>query len=383
MTSFDVDTLLAEISPDSPCGKDITYDVSFLELEQLVQGTAETQVGDYIQESEEPDWEKVHSHSLELLERSRDLRLINYLALSALCLEGLSGFCDGLALLRGVVERYWDHVFPQLDPEDANDPLERINIISSLSPPNTVMSDQDPMKFRSRLMDVPLCTPNDARLPNPSLRHILAASGETPAAEAGVSNVPTIQLIDAAFEQTEIEALQATNQVLHDCLAHLNALDSMLIDHVGAVASPDLSKLEHLLKQIQSKIGKYLKRRGYGKDVSMIKQIQTKMGTYLERKRSNPNKSPADTGGQAVSPGNAPHPEFSGQVTSKQEVLKALDMIVNYYEQNEPSSPVPLLIKRAKRLVGKSFVDIIRDLSPDAISQVKMVSGEQEGSSEE
>ncbi len=53
-------------------------------------------------------------------------------------------------------------------------------------------------------------------------------------------------------------------------------------------------------------------------------------------------------------------------------------MIINHYEQNEPSSPVPLLIKRAKRLVGRSFVDIIRDLSPDAMSQVKMVSGEEE-----
>ncbi len=383
MTHIDVDTLLAEISPNSPCGKDITYDVAFLELEQLVHGTAEMQVGDHIQESEEPDWEKVHSLSLELLEHSRDLRLINYLTISALCVDGLPGFCDGLALLRGMVERYWDHIFPQLDPEDDNDPLERINIISSLSPPNTVMSDQDPMKFRSRLMDVPLCTPDDARLPNPSLRHILVASGEIPMAEADVSSVPTMQLIDAAFEQTQIEALQANHQVLHDCLEHVDALDKMLIDHVGAAASPNLSKLEHLLKQIQSKIGKYLEHRGYGKDVSMIKHIQTKMGTYLERKRSNPNKSPADTGGQAVSPGNAPHPEFSGQVTSKQEVLKALDMIVNYYEQNEPSSPVPLLIKRAKRLVGKSFVDIIRDLSPDAITQVKMVSGEQEGSSEE
>ncbi len=383
MTSFDVDTLLAEISSDFPCGKDITYDVAFLELEQLVQGTAETQIGDHIQERKEPDWEEVQRRSLELLEHSRDLRLINYLTISALCLEGLSGFCNGLALLRGVVERYWDHVFPQLDPEDNNDPLERINIISSLSPPNTVMSDQDPMKFRSRLMDVPLCKPDDVRLPNPSLRHILVASGEIPTIGEDVSNLPTMPLIDAAFEHSQIEELQATHQVLHDCLEHLDALDKMLIDYVGALASPDFSKLEHLLKQIQSKTDKYLERRGYGEDSSVLKQIKTKVGTYLERKRSNSNNSQAHTGGQETLPGSTPHPELSGQVTSKQEVLKALDMIVNYYEQNEPSSPVPLLIKRAKRLVGKSFVDIIRDLSPDALSQVRMVSGEEEGSSEE
>jgi len=381
--SFDVDALLTKISPDSPCGMDITYDAAFLELERLAQGTAETQVGDHIQESEEPDWEKVQSRTLELLERSRDLRLILYLTFSALCLEGFPGFCAGLALLQGVVERYWDHLFPQLDPEDDNDPLERMNIIGYLSPQNTVMSDQDPMKFKSRLMGVPLCTPDDPRLPNPSFRHILVASGELPTSETKGGNVPTMQLIDAAFEQTEIGALQATDQVLRDCLEHLNALDHTLIDRVGATAAPDLSGLERLLEQIQSKTGMYLERRGYGPDVSLLKHIKTKMGTYMERKRSGSNESQANTGSRATPEAETSQQELSGRVTSQQEVLKALDMIVNYYEQNEPSSPVPLLIRRAKRLVGRSFVDIIRDLSPDAMSQVRMVSGEREEMAEE
>jgi len=382
VAGFDVDTFLKEISPDTPCGEDIAYDVAFLALEQLVQGTAETQVGDHIQESEEPDWEKVYRQSLKLLERSRDLRLILYLTVSALCVDGLPGFCNGLALLRGVLARHWDCVFPQLDPEDDNDPLERLNIIGSLSPPNTVMSDQDPLKFRSRLMDTPLCIPKDARLPHPALRHILTASGELPSVVNDTENRFSMQLIDAAFEQTEAEDLLATDQILRDCLAHLNAVDLMLNDYVGAAAAPDLSSLEHLLGQMQSKISIYLERRGYGTDVSVLKKIKTKVGTYLERKHSISGTPQANNGNPPPSMGGAHLPEIPGQVTSKQEVLKALDMIVNYYEQNEPSSPVPLLIRRAKRLVGKSFVDIIRDLSPDAISQVRIVSGENEESSE-
>ena len=70
--------------------------------------------------------------------------------------------------------------------------------------------------------------------------------------------------------------------------------------------------------------------------------------------------------------------ELSGQITSNQDVHKALDMIIVYYEQNEPSSPVPLLLRRAKRLVGRTFVDIIRNISPDAMTQVNMISGEKE-----
>ncbi len=69
--------------------------------------------------------------------------------------------------------------------------------------------------------------------------------------------------------------------------------------------------------------------------------------------------------------------KLSGQIRSNQDIHKALDMIIQYYEQHEPSSPVPLLLKRAKRLVGRTFVDIIRDISPDAMTQVQMVSGEE------
>ncbi len=383
MTGIDIDALLTDISSESPCGRDISYDQAFIQLERFAQGTAGLQVGDHIQEGEAPDWRQVRRLSLELFEQSRDLRLTLYLILSSLCLYGIEGFCEGIALLHGLVTHHWEHIYPQLDPDDDNDPTERMNILGSLSPPNTVMSDQDSMQFRSRLLDAPLCTPEDSRLPRPTLRHILIASGEKPAPKEGGAQVPAMPLIDAAFEQTPVDDLQATDRALHDCLDHLNALDTFLINKVGTEAAPDFSGLERVLTQISSKISGHLERRGYGAEVSIIKQIQTKVGSILEKKRPNMKQMETANDNEQPAAGNNFQPALSGQITSKQEVLKALDMVVSYYEQNEPSSPVPLLIKRAKRLVGKSFVDIIRDLSPDAISQVNIVSGDQDDSGEE
>lgn len=362
MTTFDIEALLAEISPDAPCGEDISYDADFMELERLAAGTAETQVGDHIQEGEGPDWKKVFTLSLSLLERSRDLRVILYLTASTLRLTGLPGFCDGLALLQGIVERHWEHFFPQLDPDDDNDPLERMNILSSLSPPATMMSDQDPVKILPGLMEVPLCAPKDARLPQPTLRHILVATGELSIPEGQAGGLPTMQLIEAAFEQAEIDGLQATDRLLKACLTHLSALDEQLTDRVGATVAPNFDRLKHLLQQMQSKTGMFLENRGY------------------RSAESSPSQEESDADGQAAeqaSPASAFSKALSGQITSDQDVLKALDMIVAYYEKNEPSSPVPLVIKRARRLVGRSFVDIIRDLSPDAMSQVQLVSGEE------
>jgi type VI secretion system protein ImpA len=377
MTNVNMDRLLSEISSDAPCGEDISYDVTFLELERLAAGTEETQIGDHIQEGVEPDWKKVLQLSLDLLERSRDLRLVIYLTAAMLRLEGISGFGKGLALLNGMVAQYWDHLFPQLDPEDDNDPLERLNIISALSPPATVMND--PMQFVSRLMELPLCKPDDARLPHMSLRHMLLESGEITPAETGKGDVPSRQLIDAAFEQTEPAALSATDQAIGNCLEHLHILDQVLTEKVGACAAPNFNRLDHVLKLMRSKTAMYLERKGYGSpDQPVVHQGGGEMEDHSDMDASHSNQHPMDPPNRSNSDHGSRKAQLYGSIASRQEVLKALDMIIAYYTQCEPSSPVPLLIKRAKRLVGKSFVDIIRDLSPDAVSQVKMVSGDED-----
>jgi type VI secretion system protein ImpA len=56
-------------------------------------------------------------------------------------------------------------------------------------------------------------------------------------------------------------------------------------------------------------------------------------------------------------------------------VIVTLDKIIDYYRANEPSSPVPLLLQRAKRLVSVGFIDILRDIAPDALAQAEMVTG--------
>jgi type VI secretion system protein ImpA len=59
-------------------------------------------------------------------------------------------------------------------------------------------------------------------------------------------------------------------------------------------------------------------------------------------------------------------------------VVRTIDRICDYYSRQEPSSPVPLLLKRARRLATGSFVDIVRDLAPDALPQIERVCGVEE-----
>lgn len=65
-------------------------------------------------------------------------------------------------------------------------------------------------------------------------------------------------------------------------------------------------------------------------------------------------------------------------VSSRAEVVAALDQVLDYYARHEPSSPVPLLIGRAKRLVAMSFLDAIRELAPGGLKELQAVAGADE-----
>jgi type VI secretion system protein ImpA len=68
------------------------------------------------------------------------------------------------------------------------------------------------------------------------------------------------------------------------------------------------------------------------------------------------------------------------QVGSRDDVVRALDQVLAYYAAHEPSSPVPLLVSRAKRLVSMSFLDALKDLAPGGMKELQAVAGTVEDS---
>lgn len=345
MPVIDVEALAAPLDPEAPCGEDLTYDTGFLELDRLAQGTPEQVMGDETIPAQQPDWSDVASRAVELLGRSRDLRVTMYLVLAALELEGLSGLRDGLALVRRLLETHWEHLFPQLDPEDDNDPTERINVIEAIAQPEG--SFGDPMRFIHRLREAPLT--DSRQLGRFSHRDLLIAAGELPWPDDAEGDPPTTALIDGAFEDTPTDWLQQEAQAAAEANEHINAIDTFLVDTVGADRAAQLDPFKKTLADVAARLSEQLARRGYS---------APQVGEVAE----------------AAAPG-APAQALTGNITCAEDVVRTIDKICKYYEKHEPSSPVPLLLRRAQRLVAKSFVEVMQDLSPQAMQQIEIIAG--------
>jgi type VI secretion system protein ImpA len=342
---IDAEELLKPISDEFPCGEDLSYDPGLQELETLARGKEETQFS----AAEPPDWKHLRVRCLELFARSKDLRVAMTLAVASVELDGLPGFRESLALVKGLIERYWPTVYPQLDPADDNDPLQRMNIVASIAMP--VGTYGDSFRLLERLRGLPLC--DSVQMGRYCLADILRAeTGASPA-----DNKPEVKMpqIESAFRDSNQEKLGETFQILSDCLTLVQGIDESITLTVGAKQAPDLTPLSSELTAMRSRVAPYIKAgavSGVGGDASST----TGVGDVSDR----------------------PALSLEGEIRSRKDVLTLLHKICQFYERAEPSSPVPLVLKRAARLAEMDFMQIMQDLSPDGIAQVRIITGEKE-----
>jgi type VI secretion system protein ImpA len=65
----------------------------------------------------------------------------------------------------------------------------------------------------------------------------------------------------------------------------------------------------------------------------------------------------------------------AGVINSRGDAIRALDAVADYFRRNEPSSPIPLFVDRAKRLVAKDFLEVLADIAPDAVTVARSAGG--------
>ena len=334
-----VDSLLEPISADNPCGVDIGYDPQFIELDTLLQGRQETQFA----AAEEPDWKAVMDRCLELSGRSKDLRVAVRMALAWMKTEGLPGFRNGLLVIKGMIERYWEPVFPRLDPDDGNDPLERVNILSSLATPAGTFGD--PLQVLARLRQAPLSdSPQMGRISMLDVDR--SVSGAAP---EGASVISSAQ-VQGAFRSTPPEKLREIYDGITGAQAAVKDIDDFLTKAVGSSRAVAFDSLASLLKELQKTVAPY--------------------AAPNETADGAPGESSEGSGG---SPSGGPG--ISGSVRSRQDVIRVLDQICDFYKRTEPSSPVPLMLQRARRLVDMDFVQLLTDLAPESLNQINVIAG--------
>jgi type VI secretion system protein ImpA len=346
MAPLDGDFLLHDVAADDPVGPNLEFDADFGALERAAQGKPEQQFGATIIPAEDPDWKAVDALATGLLERTRDLRILSHLAVARLHLSGLPAFARIVAVIRQLLDERWDSVHPQLDPEDDNDPTLRANALLRLG---------EPLRVLRVLKDLPLAA--SLRAGRVAWRDVAILNGVLEPEEGRPKlNEASVR---AAFVETDQGRLAALRGAVAGAVADTVAIPAAFDRHAGPATGPDLTELTKMLRELQRVAERYAPP-----EIAAAEEIP------------GVEEAPAVADASAAAPvRNAGTAASLGAVTTRADAMLLLDLVLAYYERYEPSSPLPLLIGRARRLADKPFMDILQDLAPDGLNQARNIAG--------
>lgn len=337
--STDLESLLAPIAGDSPAGIDLdgTLELSALEL---AAAEPEDPVVPGVERSDERNWREIRDQTQALLDRSKDLRVVVPLVRALLQIEGLPGFCAGVRFMCELAERYWDVIYPALDSE-GGDAIMRLNALQELvSTPCLAQLRVGPMFGSDRSIKT---SANDL---------LLATSN--PLGKPELSQAPS-HLVFGVLEALGPAALRQHVDLLGDTRGRLSALLELVLEKTG-------SKLQ---------LGALIKIDPKGAP-GLLDALHQSLSDEIARLAKDEAPTVA---GRVENEDSEPRSSGRGEISRREDVITMLERICGYYVRVEPSSPVPLLLQRAKRLVTMDFLEIVRDLADLGLPQVGNVAG--------
>ncbi|AJY38899.1 type VI secretion system protein TssA [Burkholderia humptydooensis] len=340
------DDWMAPVDPAAPCGADLEYDPEFVVLSAKAAPRAEAQYGDFVGSPEPVNWSDVERDCRRLMMRSKDMRLAVLFARSRTRLAGAAGLAEGVGLLAAWLGAFPDAIHPQPDVDaDRDAALEiRRNALQALTDADGLMAD---------VREIALTRSTATRL---QVRDVERAFAQPRPGDALAPESVVRQLDDLHAQQPAVLAGFA------DALAGLAAIDAWSGEHLGDYA-PDLSALEALLRQIA---GASADRTA----AAPIAPAEADVSPANEAAAMHADEPPAAQRERAAAePTAAPVARAAAATPADRYAARELiRQARQWFEQHEPSSPIPILLRRAEHFVGKRYADVVQAIPAELLA---------------
>jgi type VI secretion system protein ImpA len=317
------------LSGDAPCGENLE------DSQLLASFDAFRLFGQSVPLNPAPVWRELETKSSSALQQSRDFRLLAHFGAAVLRTQGLPAFLGTLGVAAHWLNEYWPQVYPLVD----DDAILRKNALNSFA---------DRMAIVDGVRRLPIL--RHPVLGSFTLRDFEIATGQLALPEGEEApDEGAMRAILAACSAAELTSLQSSVQSALDAC---KAIETKMREEGGSESAPNFDPL-----------------------VTQLVQLQRLLTDGLAAHPNATAEVPATANGGSSATVAASGSGSLQAINSRQDAIRALDAVASYFRTNEPSSPIPLFIERAKRLVAKDFLEVLADIAPDALSQARSAGG--------
>jgi len=315
---------------------DIEASPEYQALLVAVAGKPERSMGDAVIPAEPPAWGEARKLANSLLSDPPHLSVLVFLTKAEANVAGYIGMYQAFERMHDNLLSAWDSMIPEADADDPDDPYyERVNYLHELS--------EDPA-FISGLQRIPLVEVRG--LGAFSVRDIDIANGQIEGTEEEVARCQE-GLIRGAFAEAETETLTETQNAVTGLIALIDKIETLFNERAGAAHGLSLSQLQACLAVCQSRLN----------DFVVVNTSQT-----TENDDSMPADTPSKTPGTQHAATAVTTVRPGAALADRDAVCASFDQIIRFYQQYEPTSPVPVLAQRARDMTSKSFFEVLEDL---------------------
>lgn len=340
--NFDPEKYGVEISPGAGCGPDL-YDTepAFAALMDSCEEMLPERFSDF--DRSEIEFSDIYKQMEGFLKQSRDIRLLVMLGQFSLLSGQLQQFADVVRILRKLLETLWDEVHP-MDADFGF--MERMGALESFNSRPTVILPLEAAPLLKTRRSGPI-----------SYRAIKIATGDLTARED--EHTISLGAIEAALTSGELEQ-EVIEQVLKDL--------SELPDELRGISETCAEKLKAADAKATAP--------NYDALATLIADINTELNVRLGRMSAEDADASAqgdDETGQASEAGKGTTSNL--EIRNAAQAKLILDAVEDYFSAREPSHPALFLVREARGLVGKSYLDALKILMPRRFDEVALLLG--------
>lgn len=345
---INLETLLQPISEENPSGEYLRYSGIYDQISEARRADDDLNLGEWKTELKVADFRQVIDLAVPALtSQTKDLQIGVWLTEALTKEHAFIGLRDSLKLLSGFQENFWDTLHPEIDEGDMEgraNAISWMDIQVSLAIKGAKITGGQSYSFLdwedSKKFDIP---ENIDTLPSADQQRYRELQ-----AKAEKESRVTGDLWRKAKAVTRRAFCEEVNYSIEECWAAYNELNRVVEEKYDRNQTPSLSNLKKSLDDIHTQVKKLLE----------------------EKRLEEPDETDAATesaeavDGSSVATGN-PVSVPAGAIQNRKDALKRLSDIADYFQKNEPHSPVSYLVTRAVKWGEMPLENWLQDVIKD------------------
>ena len=348
----DIENLLEPISEESPTGSDIREDTSpsspfyaIKDARNAARAAERNSLFDGGSSEADENWRKIMELAPDILKNhAKDLEIASWYTEALIRRYGFQGLRDGFALIHGLIEKYWDNLYPMPDEDGLETrvaPLIGLNgegaegvlIAPIRNAPITEGTSTGPYNYwqYQQALDVQKILDEEQRAEK--------------AAKVGF----TVDDIEKAVAESSDSFFVDLMHDLERCIDEYSKASDLLDEHCGIHEAPPTSNILSVLEDC----------------LGAVKHI----GKHKLPVVGEDSDEAGEAGDAEGGTGGSARASAGGPVQSREQAFRQLSEISEFFRKTEPHSPISYILAKAVKWGDMSLSELIQELIPDNSSR--------------